>query len=28
GERLDANSIGERLAIRDMMDELRSTGVD
>ncbi|AYR21360.1 YaiI/YqxD family protein [Alcaligenes faecalis] len=28
GERLDANSIGERLAMRDMMEELRSTGVD
>jgi len=28
GERLDVNSIGERLAMRDMMEELRSSGVD
>lgn len=28
GERLDAGSIGERLAMRDMMEELRGVGVD
>lgn len=28
GERFDAGTIGERLALRDMMDELRSTGVN
>ncbi|MGE8546172.1 YaiI/YqxD family protein [Alcaligenes sp. Marseille-Q7550] len=28
GERLDAGSIGERLAMRDMMEELRGAGVD
>ncbi|HRL20945.1 MAG TPA: YaiI/YqxD family protein [Alcaligenes sp.] len=28
GERLDAGSIGERLAMRDMMEELRSAGID
>ena len=28
GERYTADTIGERLALRDMMDELRSVGVD
>ncbi|WP_341668649.1 YaiI/YqxD family protein [Alcaligenes sp. SDU_A2] len=28
GERLDTGSIGERLAMRDMMEELRSAGID
>lgn len=28
GERLDAGSIGERLTMRDMMEELRGAGVD